>query len=287
MYLLLIPGLVILVCFLILPMAYSLTISFFDWNIVDPTRSDFVGIQNYLDILGDPIFLKSALNSFIYAVITVPAQIAIGFALALLLNTGLRMRSMYRTLFYLPVVTPWVVVALLFEYIFVGQGGLANYLLQDVFHIIDSPIRWLADPVLAFVPIHLLGIWKGVGWVAIISLAGLQSVPPSLLESASLDGANPLQKIRFIILPIFRPTMTFLSVVLTIGALNAYVSNQLITNGGDPQDQTHFILTYMYEKTFGGLEFGPGAAISYILASVVFIMSAIQLRLLRRESVLA
>jgi multiple sugar transport system permease protein len=278
---------VILVFFLVIPMAYSFFISFFDWNIVDPARSEFVGFQNYFDALIDPVFIKSALNTFIYAVVTVPAQIALGFCLALLLNTGLRFRGTYRTLFYLPVVTPWVVVALLFEYIFVGQGGLANFLLEDVFHVIDAPIRWLADPVLAFVPIHLLGIWKGVGWVAIISLAGLQSVPASLLESAALDGANAWQKIRYITLPIFRPTMIFLTVVLTIGALNAYVSNQLITNGGDPQDQTHFILTYMYEKTFGGLEFGPGAAISYLLALVVFFMSAIQLRLLRRESVLA
>jgi len=282
----LLPGFLVLATFLILPMGYSLYISFFDWNIVDPDISKFVGFGNYTEILSDTIFQKAALNTAIYALVTVPGQIALGLALAIALNGALRGKGLYRTLFYLPVVTPWVVVALLFEYIFVGQGGLANYILVDLLRIASEPIRWLADPVLAFVPIHLLGIWKGVGWVGVIALAGLQVIPRDLYESAALDGVSNWQKFRFITLPLFRPTLVFLTVVLSIGAMNAYVSNQLITNGGDPQDQTHFILTYMYEKTFSGLEFGPGAAISYLLAMVVFMVSVVQLRLLRRESAL-
>jgi multiple sugar transport system permease protein len=283
---LLIPGFLVLATFLILPMGYSLYISFFDWNIVDPGTSEFVGFGNYTEILSDAVFQKAALNTAIYALVTVPGQIALGLALAIALNGAFRGKGLYRTLFYLPVVTPWVVVALLFEYMFVGQGGLANYILVDLLRIASEPIRWLADPVLAFVPIHLLGIWKGVGWVGVIALAGLQVIPKDLYESAALDGVSTWQKFRFITLPLFRPTLVFLTVVLSIGAMNAYVSNQLITNGGDPQDQTHFILTYMYEKTFSGLEFGPGAAISYLLAMVVFMVSVVQLKLLRRESAL-
>jgi len=285
--LLLAPGFLVLLAFMVIPMAYSLYISFFDWNIVNPALSEFISVDNYIQILADPIFQKATLNTALYALVTVPGQMAIGLLLAIALNSSLRGKGFYRTLFYLPVVTPWVVVALIFEYIFVGQGGLANFFLVDILHVISKPVMWLADPVLAFVPIHLLGIWKGIGWVAVIALAGLQAIPPTIYESAALDGVSAWQKFRYITLPLFRPTIVFLTVVLTIGAMNAYISNQLITNGGDPQDQTHFILTYMYEKTFSGLQFGPGAAISYLLAVIVFCVSVIQFRILRRESVLA
>lgn len=287
MFVLMLPGLITLGVFLLAPMVYSFYISFFDWNLVENSLSVFVGFQNYVDVIVDPIFIKATLNTLIYAIVTVPLQIALGFLAALMLNSAIKLVGFYRTLIYLPVITPWVIVALLFEYIFVGQGGLANFLLTDIFHIVDKPIRWLADPILAFVPIHLLGIWKGIGWVAVISLAGLQVIPKTLNESASLDGAGYFKKLTYITLPLFRPTFVFLSVVLTIGAMNAYVSNQLLTNGGDPQDQTHFILTYMYEKTFSRLDFGHGSAISYLLAMIVFVLSIAQLRILRRESVLA
>jgi multiple sugar transport system permease protein len=166
---------------------------------------------------------------------------------------------------------------------FSGQAGLVNYFLRDVLGVIPKNILWLADPVLAFVPVHLLGIWKGVGWTAIIVLAGLQAIPESLLEAAEVDGAGAWDRFLRITLPLMRPTLVFLLVVLTIGALNAYISNLLITNGGDPLDLTHFVLTLMYDATFNRLDFGYGSAISYLLTLVVFVVSVVQIRLLRRQ----
>ena len=218
-----------------------------------------------------------------YTLVTVPGQMVFGLLVGILLNQQIRGKAAFRVIYYLPVITSWVIVSLLFEYMFSGQAGLINFLLRDILHIIDHNILWLADPVLAFIPIHLLGIWKGVGWTAVIFLAGLQAIPIQLYEAALVDGANRLQQFRYITLPMLRQTTIYLVVVLTAGALNAYISNLLLTNGGDPLDQTHFILTLMYEETFGNLEFGYGSAISYLLTIIVFIISVIQIRLLRNR----
>lgn len=269
--------------FLLGPMIYSARLSFYDWNIVNPALSEPLGWDNYSRALGDPVFRRAVVNTIAYTVVTVPGQILFGVIVALLLNQAIRGRAFFRVLYYLPVITPWVIVTLLFEYMFVGQGGLVNWLLRDVLGVIGENVLWLADPILAFVPIHLLGIWKGVGWTAIIALAGLQAIPQELLDASAVDGAGPYTRFRYITLPLLRPVLVFLTVVLVIGGLNAYISNLLITDGGNPLDQTHFVLTLMYEATFTRLDFGYGASISYLLAVFVFLISAIQIRLLRKR----
>ena len=279
----LLPGLLLYLTFIIGPMLYSLRISFYDWKIIKPEQSVWVGLDNYARALGDPIFRRALLNTLVYTAVTVPGQIIIGVFVAVLLNQAIRARAIFRVIYYLPVITSWVIVSLLFEYMFSGQAGLINYLLRDVFHITSNNIIWLADPILAFVPIHLLGIWKGIGWTAIIALAGLQAIPEHLYEAAKVDGAGPFARFFSITLPLLRPTLVFLLVVLTIGGLNAYISNLLITNGGDPLDLTHFVLTLMYEATFTKLEFGYGSSISYFLTGIVFIISIAQIRLLRQK----
>ena len=277
------PGLVLFLTFIVGPMLYSFRISFYDWKIVNPAQSVWVGTDNYVRALTNPIFQRAVLNTLVYALVTVPGQMIVGLIIAILLNQEIRNRAFFRVVYYLPVITSWVIVSLLFEYMFSGQAGLVNYILRDVLHVIPKNILWLADPVLTFVPIHLLGIWKGVGWTAIIFLAGLQEIPEQLYEAAEVDGASPLDRFRNITVPLLRPTILFLLVVLTIGALNAYISNLLITNGGNPLDLTHFVLTLMYTATFNRLDFGYGSAISYLLTMIVFVISVVQIRLLRQR----
>lgn len=279
----LLPGFLLFGTFVIGPMIYSFRLSLYDWNIVKPEKSVWIGLANYARALGDPIFRRAVLNTLVYTLVTVPGQIIIGLIIAVLLNQDIRGKSFFRVVYYLPVITSWVIVSLLFEYMFVGQAGLVNYVLRDVLHVIPKNILWLADPVLAFVPIHLLGIWKGVGWSAVITLAGLQAIPDHLYEAAEVDGAGAADKFFSITIPLLRPTLVFLLVVLTIGGLNAYISNLLITNGGDPLDLTHFILTLMYEATFTKLDFGYGSAISYLLTAFVFVISVFQIRLLQKR----
>ena len=280
----LLPGLVLFVLFFLGPMLYSLRISFFEWKIVHPDQSIFVGFRNYQHALSDPIFQRAILNTLAYTVITVTVKMILGLGVALLLNQTFRGRTFFRVAYYLPVITSWVIVSLLFEYMFNGQAGLVNYILKDVLHLIPKDVLWFADPILTLVPIVLLDIWKGIGWAAIIFLAGLQAIPAELYEAARVDGANPAAQLRYITWPLLGPTTVFLIVVLVIGGLNAYVPFQLMTNGGDPMDLTHSVLTLMYEATFGRIDFGYGAAISYLLTVFVFVVSLVELRLLRQQA---
>jgi multiple sugar transport system permease protein len=282
-YLFLLPGLVLFVLFVIYPMAYSLRISFYDWNVIKPIKSQFVGLENYKALLVSPTFRRAILNTLAYTAITVPGQMSLAFAVAILLDQQIRGKTFFRVAYYLPVITSWVIVTLIFEYLFNSQAGLINYLLRDLLHLVGEPIRWLADPILAMVPINLLGIWKGVGWSAIILLAALQAIPAELLEAAAIDGADPWHRLRHVTLPLLRPTLVFLLVVLVIGGLNVYISVLLMTDGGQPLDLTHSVLTLMYKETFDRLNFGGGSAISYLLTVFVFFVSIVQIRLLRQR----
>jgi len=282
-YLFLLPGFILFAVFVIYPMLYSLRISFYDWNVIKPAKSEWVGLDNYGTLLGNPILHRAVLNTLAYAAITVPGQMILALVVALLLDQRIRGKTIFRVAYYLPVITSWVVVTLIFEYLFNSQAGLINYLLRDVLHLVDGPIRWLADPILAMVPINLLGIWKGVGWSAVILLAALQEIPISLQEAAAVDGAGPWHRFRNVTFPLLRPTLVYLLVVLVIGALNVYIPVLLMTDGGQPLDLTHSVLTLMYEETFDRLNFGGGAAISYLLMAFVFAISVVQIRLLRQR----
>ncbi|MBK8417529.1 sugar ABC transporter permease [Candidatus Villigracilis saccharophilus] len=176
----LLPGLILFALFFLGPMAYSLRISFFEWKIVHPERSIFVGFENYQHALSDPIFQRAVLNTLAYTVITVIVKMILGLSVALLLNQQLPGRTFFRVAYYLPVITSWVIVSLLFEYMFNGQAGLVNYVLKDFLHLIPKDILWFADEYLTLVPIILLDIWKGIGWAAIIFLvdgADSQAIP--------------------------------------------------------------------------------------------------------------
>jgi multiple sugar transport system permease protein len=279
----LLPGLVLFAVFFVGPMLYSLRISFFEWKIVHPEQSVFVEFENYQHALSDSIFRRAVLNTLAYTVITVLAKLILGLGVALLLNQRMPGRTFFRVAYYLPVITSWVIVSLLFEYMFNGQAGLVNYVLKDILGLIPKDVLWFADPILTLVPIVLLDIWKGIGWAAIIFLAGLQAIPVELYEAARVDGADAPAQLRYITWPLLGPTTVFLVVVLVIGGLNAYVPFQLMTNGGDPMDQTHSVLTLMYEATFGRIDFGYGAAISYLLTLFVFAVSLVELRLMKRQ----
>jgi multiple sugar transport system permease protein len=279
----LLPGFLLLFVFFLGPLFYSLRISFFKWNFAHPDRSVWVGLDNYLTQLRNPIFIRAVLNTLVYTTITVSVKLALGFFVAVVLNQKIPARSFFRVAYYLPVITSWVIVSLLFMYMFNGMGGLVNYFLKDVLGLIHKNVIWLADPILALIPVILVDIWKGVGWAAFIFLAGLQSIPIEMIEAAEVDGATPWQRLVLIILPLMRATFVFLLVVLVLGGLNSFVPFQLITHG-NPMDQTHSILTLMFRATFTRMDFGNGAAISYLLTVFVFALSVFQLKLLTKPT---
>ncbi|MEA2582825.1 MAG: multiple sugar transport system permease protein, partial [Thermomicrobiales bacterium] len=185
-YLFILPGMLVFLIWTLYPLLYAFAMSFAEWNLIKPSR--FIGLENYRRALDDPIFWLALRNTVTYTVITVPGQMILGLGIALLLDGPLRARAFFRTIYYVPVVTSWVVASLIFTYLYNGQEGLINWVLRDGVRVIDENVNWLAEPWPARLAIASLGIWKGVGWTMVIFLAGLQSIPPTLYEAAAVDG---------------------------------------------------------------------------------------------------
>lgn len=278
-YLFLAPGVVLFAVFILLPILQAMQMSLYDWNILRGAASDFVGLDNYIRAFQDDRFWLSLTNSGIYMLFTVPPQIVLGLAVAMLLRAKAPAQPFFRVLFYLPVVTSWVVVSLLFKYLF-ADDGLVNFALGDVLHVTSGDTSWLSDRWTAMVAICALGVWKGVGWSMMIFLAALQGVPRSLEEAAEMDGANWWQRFRVVTIPAIWPAMLFVIVMLVIGGFNVFTSVLLMTAGG-PGGQTEVLLTYMYQQAFSNLDFGYGSALAVILTVIVFVISVIQLRAFR------
>jgi len=274
------PGLVLVLVFVVWPLIRGLQMSLFDWNLPKPADSEFVGFDNFVKAFTqDPTFWVSVRNTFLYAIVTVPIQIAIGLLVAVLLNARMRGRTLFRALFYLPVVTSWLIVSLVFAYLF-NDAGPVNYVLVDVLHIVPAPVDWLHSTWTAQVPIMLLGVWKGIGWNMVIFLAAMQSIPGELYEAATIDGATVWRKFWGVTFPMLRPTFQFVSVSLIIGAFNVFISVYLITGGG-PEKSTEVMLSYMYRQAFTNLNFGYATAIGLLLGATIMVFGFMQRRLSR------
>ncbi len=281
-YLFLIPGLALYFVWTIYPLAYQLYISFFDWKIMPGQVSEFVGLQNYQQALTDKTFLLSLRNTALYAMVTVAGQMIVGMALAMLVNRVVIGKRFFRAIYYLPVVTSWVVVSFLFLYLFSpGESGLINAVLLRL-GLLQAPVSWMANSDTSWIAIYSLGIWKGMGWAMIIFLAALQGIPLELYEAAAIDGANEWQRFRYMTLPLIRRTTAFVFVALMIGGFQVFLSVLIITGGG-PLHRTEVALTYMFNEAFGKLNFGYGAALSYILAVIIIVVSAVQMRFFNRR----
>ena len=286
-YGLLLPGLVLYAAWAAWPLLNSFVLSFTDWSLTRPPTP--VGLANYQRALGDPLFWKALSGTLGYTVVTVVGQLVLGLGAAILLNQRIPGRSVLRLVYYLPVITSWVIVSLVFLYLYNGQAGALNWLLVDVLHVLDKPVAWLAEPSTALWAIAVLGIWKGIGWTMVVFLAGLQGVPPELYEAAEVDGAGPWARFRHVTLPQLRPTTTFLLVVLTIGGLNAFISVFVLSSAatgsvGGPLNSTEVALTYLWKQSFAQLDLGYGAAISFLVAGVVGLISLVELRLARSQA---
>jgi multiple sugar transport system permease protein len=279
----LLPGLLLFTVFVLWPIAQGVRVSFYDWNIMPGAEQHFVGLDNYRRALTDPVVRVAGRNTLLYVVVTVSGQMAVGMLVALGLHAQVRARGVWRTVYYIPVVTSWVVVSFVFKYLFLdGRAGPVNFLLTDVLRIVPSHIEWLQNAWTAQVPINLLGIWKGIGWAMVIFLAGLSTIPPELQEAAAVDGANPRQVFWRITLPLLKPVILFVLVMLTIGGFQVFISVLLLTRGG-PLDGTQVMLTYMYKQGFSYFDFGYGFAIAAMLAAVIFVISVAQFRWLDRS----
>jgi len=278
-YIFLAPGFIIFLVMIIFPMARALQISFYHWGVFPGSTTTFVGLHQYVREFHDPVFWRALENSTFYTVFTVPFQIIFGLAAALLLVRKIPGRGLFRALFYIPVVTSWVVVSLLFKFLFSTDAGFVNWLLRSL-HFASHNIGWLDTRWPSMITIGILGIWKGVGWSMLIFLAALMGVPETLTEAAAIDGAGPWRTFISVTLPSIRLTLSFVTIMLVIGSLNVFTSAYIMTGGG-PQQQTEVVLSYMYHQAFVFLDFGYGSALAFTLTLIVFAISFVQMRLFR------
>jgi len=268
-WLFLIPALAVMAITAFVPLMTVLNYSLH--YIFSGSIPEFVGFANYISVFTDQYAKRALVNTIFYGAMTIPMQMVIGLLVALLINKITKFSVTYRLLYYLPVITSWVVVALLFRYIF-NNEGLLNYFLTDVLRLTDEPIGWLSKRWTALSATTILGIWKGIGWNMVIFLAALQSVPKEYYEASAMDGISSWQQFFYITLPCIKGTVLFVLVMLIIGAFNTYTPIAVIT-GGNPAHQTDVVLTWMYSQTFDSLKLGYSAAFSFIIAVVIAIVA--------------
>jgi multiple sugar transport system permease protein len=278
------PWAIIFAIFLAGPILASLAMSFTDFGLKDlrnPIGTNFIGVGNYTTLASDPKFLAAAGNTAYFVLAGVPLTLGVGLLAALGLNVAVvRFKALFRVGYYLPVVTSIVAIAVIWRYLLHPDLGLINVLLSGVG--IDGP-NWLANPALAMPAIILMAVWRNVGFVMVIFLAGLQGVPNDLYEAGRIDGTRKWSEFRWITLPMLRPTLLFAAVITSIGYLQLFEEPFVMTAGG-PLDRTLSIAMYVYEQGFNFLHFGYAAAISYALFVAIVVLTIVQFRFLRPQT---
>ena len=266
------PGLLLACVFVFYPMFFNIRISFSDYHIVERTIT-WAGLKNYLALFaetGDRLLL-AVRNNFLYALVTTPFILLFGMVFAVMVNSLRRTQLFFRTCFYLPVITSWVIVGNVFAYMFnAGGAGLVNYLLKDVFGLLPEYVSWLNRTWTANLVIWLLGIWKNIGWAMVIYIAGLKGIPAELYEAGMLDGASRTQQFWHITVPLLKSTTFYVLVNMVIGSFGVFIQVMMLTSG-NPRGTTSVLQYLLYDRSFNLFEFGQGAAIGIITALLVLL----------------
>lgn len=286
-YLFVLPHLLFFVVFAAFPFFLGLIISLFEYDFLRPEAVRFVGLQNYTNLFTPtsveyPVFWNALGNTFQFVLMSVPLLVAIPLGLALLLNTNLAGKNFYRAIYFAPWVLSAAVVGLLGFWIFQSQGGLLNYYLRDLGWF--TP-RWLSSMPWAWYAILIVTVWWTSGFNMIIILAALQNIPASLYESAAIDGANGWQRFLYITLPMLRPVMVFIVIITIIASFNLFAQPLFMTGGGPAQSggggATEPIMMRIYNESFVRNRMGSGAAMSFMVAALMMVISYFNFRLFR------
>ncbi len=269
------PSLILLGLFVIYPLLKNIQFSFFDYNIIKNEISNFKGFENYLNLFTNKDFYLVLRNTLIYTSVTVVGQMMFGLILAVLIENIKTGKTFFKVATYLPVVTSWVVVSLLFKFIFAsGKGGIVNYYLLKL-QIINHSIPFLQNAFTGNIVLCIFGIWKGVGWTMLIYFAALQGINKSMYEASRIDGANAFQSFIKITFPLVKNTSLYLLTVLTIGGFGAYIHVMMITEGG-PMGKTRELMNLVYDTAFVNWDFSYAAAMSVIMGITIYGLSFIQ-----------
>ena len=272
------PSLLIVIIFVIFPLLFSLGISFFDWKIL-AIEKPFIGFGNYIKMFTNPQFWNALKNTALYTIGVVPVGAAFSLALALLLNRSIRFSGFFRTAFFLPVITSTIAVAIVWLWIYNDHNGLLNIIFRAAG---IKPVGWLTSSKTALLSVIIMSIWKNAGYHMIIFLAGLQSIPDSFYEAATLAGAGPVQKFRYITWPMLMPSTLFVLVTNTIFSFQVFGPIYTMTGGG-PVRSTTVIVYHLYVRAFEFQEMGYASAAAWIVFLLLIGMTTLQFRLSGKE----
>jgi multiple sugar transport system substrate-binding protein len=268
------PWLVGLLVFVLYPIASSIVYSFCDYSVLMEPR--FVGLLNYRDLLTDDVFWVAIKNTAIYAALALPLGLFVAFSLALFLSSNVKGTGVYRTLLFVPSLTPLVASAMVWLWIFNSKFGVLNHLLSKITFGLVHNVPWLNEARFAMPSLVMMSLW-GVGHTVVVMSAAMQEVPASVYEAADIDGASLLQKVRHITLPMISPVLYFNAVLGIIGVLQVFAIPYIMTNGG-PTRSTYFYAMYLYDNAFSFLRMGYACAMAWILFLIILALTAVAVR---------
>jgi len=279
-YTFLLPVVVLMLVFVLIPVAWSFWLSFHEWSALEPDRMPWVGLGNYLQLLFDDEFHIALWNTAVYTFWVVPIQTFLSLVIAAILNQKLMGRAFFRAAFYFPSITSSVVITIIFMWIF-NTTGLLNYALTWVG--IEGP-NWLGDPAYALKAIMGLNIWTTLGTMTVIFLAGLQGVPGQVYEAAELDGASPVQTFFHVTVPLVKPTIFFVVVMGCIGCVQIFDQAFVASGGGGgPVNSTLTAVFFIYKTGFTRFEMGYACAAAFVLFLVIFAVTLFQQKVIGGE----
>jgi multiple sugar transport system permease protein len=277
------PALTGLLIFILLPFATALVLAFTDLRLGSPLPVHFVGFDQFLYLLNNPSFMRALLNNLFFAAVVVPLQTALALALALLLNRGLPGTVAFRALFFMPVVFPMSLVAVIWSLIYApGPEGMMNAFLEQASFGLWQDRDFLRDALLALPGIMLLSIWQGVGFQMVILLAGLQSIPQTLYDAAALDGAGRWRQLLHITLPQLRNPMIFVMLITTILAFRLFDQVQIMTRGG-PDNATTTVMYEAVQAAFARQQVALASAMTVVFFLLVLAVTWLQRRFTHHE----
>lgn len=266
------PAICGILIFIVIPVLASFGLSFMEWDLLN--KAHFIGFKNYAEIFTDRLFGKILINTFVYAISTSVFAVIIPLILACILNSKIRGSEFFKTAYFLPFVTPMVVIAVVWQWIFDPNIGILN-------HVLNLHINWLYDANFAMPAIIIVSVWKLIGYNMIIFLSGMSILDQSLFEASKIDGANALNTFRFVTIPLLSPTIFFVVVITCISSFQVFDLVYMMTQGG-PLDSTNVLVYAIYKNAFEYFKIGKASAIAYVLFAIILFLTLIQWKLRKK-----
>ncbi len=265
-WLFILPALVGTLIFIIIPVICSFALSFSKWDLLSPI--EFVGLENYRLLFKEPLFYKILINTVVFAISTSVFGVIIPLILACILNSKIRGSEFFKTAYFLPFITPMIVVGVIWEWVFDPNIGFINY-------ILNIHINWLYDSNFAMPALIIVSVWKLIGYNMIIFLGALSAISQNMFEAAKIDGANPIQTFIYVTVPLLSPSIFFVVIITAISSFQVFDLIYLMTQGG-PLDSTNVLVYSIYKNAFEYFNVGKASAIAYVLFFIILVLTLIQ-----------